>query len=254
MVDLTLITCLAPCLSGGGTSRDVVDLLVPLLGSGVPLVVYVDREFKEELEGRLAGQPVRLEDSSPERRRSSIGSIAELERLRAASTLPGIPPLDTFVVTLTKMGMLHDQSIWDPFGTRHLAWIDADIARSVHPRYLAGLRLLDALPCLLPRFLLMARSTPTADAAGRAAASRVQGQFFGGATDAIPEVNALYYRLLDDLLRQGELPTEESILTGLLDRHPERFDRFVLQENGLLGAFFEEMRTGRVPIERTLIY
>ena len=133
-------------------------------------------------------------------------------------------------------------------------WIDADITVSVHQRYFTDDRVLDLMPNLLRRFLFLTRPTAVTDAAGTAGASRVQGQIFGGEPTDIGHANALYYQLLEDSMRQQRLTTEESIFTQMIERSPERFDRFVLQDNGLPGRLFEEVRTGRVSLERTTIY
>jgi hypothetical protein len=254
VVDLTIVTCVAPCIAGGRSFEEAATLLEPLVQADVPLVVYAEECWQQAIRARWARESVRVHPTSASRRLASFASRAQLQAALDAS--PGVDErsLDTFVVVLTKMGMLHDQSIWNPFGTRHLAWVDADVAASVHPRYFTDARLLDQLPCLLGRFLLLTRPAAVTDAAGRPAASRVQGQLFGGALAEIAEANALYYALLEQALRSQELPTEESIFTRMLERHPERFDRFGLQDNGLLGVLFEEMRSGRVAIERTRVY
>lgn len=254
VVDLTIVSCVVPTLLGGRELDDAAALLQPLLDAGVPMVLYVEQGWKERIEARCAGDVVRCQDTSASRRWAGFALRAELETARAASAHPDLPSLDYFVATLTKMGMLHDQSIWNPFGTRYLAWIDADLTASVHPRYFTDARLLEALPGLLRRFLVLSRPSFIADAAGVARASRVQTQLFGGEVREIAHVNAMYFQLLEQMLRDGELPTDEAILTRLLERHPERFDRFVLQENGLAGCLFEEMRSMRVSIEHTAVF
>ena len=254
MVDLTVVGCLAPCLAGGRDLDAAAHLMQPLVDSGVPLVVYVEAEWKEPLQARWAVDSVRLHETTAPRRWAAFGLRAELEAAWAATPRPQRPSLDACVTNLTKMGMLHDQSIWNPYGTRHLVWLDSDVAASVHPAYFTQERLLDRLPYLLQRFLVLKRPSAVSDAAGTADAARVQGQLFGGELGEIAHVNALYYQRLDQCLRQGVLPTAESLFTRLLDEHPDRFDRFVLQDNGLLGLLFAEMRRGRVSIERTKVY
>lgn len=254
MVDLTIVSCLAPCLLGGRDREEATRLFQPLLDAGVPLVVYVEDAWKDALQARCPSASTRLHETSAGRRREAFAMRAELEAACAAATTSHLPAFDFFVTTLTKMGMLHDQSIWNPFGTRHLAWIDPDVAASVHPRTFTAERVFDSLPALLSRFLLLTRPSPVADAARTPAASRVQTQLFGGRLEDIGHCNALYYQLLEHLLRSGELPTDESIFTRLLEGEPERFDRFVLQDNGLAGFFFEALRSGRVSIECTKVY
>ncbi len=254
MADLTIVTCLAPCLAGEPEIEAAVRLLQPLADAGIPLVVYVEESWKDALPSRCAADTTRLHETSAARRWATFGLKAELEAAWVAAAGPQRPSLDYFTTTLTKMGMLHDQSIWNPFGTRHLVWIDADVAASVHPGYFADERLLDRLPHLLQRFFILARPCPVTDAAGTADAARVQGQLFGGELGEIAQTNALYYQTLDQCLRQKTLPTQESLFTRMLQQHPERFDRFVLQDNGLLGFLFAEMRRGQVSIERTSVY
>jgi hypothetical protein len=254
VVDLTIVSCLAPCLLGQRDFEETARLFQPLLDADVPLVVYVEDAWKEPIQARCSGGSARFHATSASRRWATFALRAELEATCALSPRSDRPTLDYLVTTLTKMGMLHDQSIWNPFGTRHLVWIDADVPASVHPRYFTDERILDALPCLLRRFLLLTRPSAVTDAAGAVGGSRVQGQLFGGELAEIARANALYYQLLEQLLRQGELPTDESIFTRMVEGYPERFDRFVLQENGLVGSLFEEMRSGRVSIERTAVY
>jgi len=254
MIDLTLVSCVAPCILEGQDGTGAARLLEPLVEARVPLVVYVEEEWRAAVEAGTGGELLRVRPTSAPDRHREFGTRRALEATWRAAARAGLPSLDYFVLTLGKMGMLHDQSIWDPFGTRHLAWIDADVAASVNPLYLTRARLLDSLPSLLSGFFLLTRPSPCADAAGRENASRVQTQLFGGEAGAIAEVNTAYFQLLEAVLGAGELPTDEFLFTELLTRTPERFDRFVLQENGLLGVLFEQMRTGYVPIERTAMH
>lgn len=254
MVDLTIVSCLAPSLAGGRDVDEAAHLFQPLVDSGVPIVVYVEEQWKRAIRARYGGDQVRLHETSAERRAAAFAMRAELEVARTALARADLPTIECSIAMLTKMGMLHDQSIWNPHGTRHLVWIDADVAVSVYPRYFTDEHLLDVLPCLLQRFFLLMRPSAVPDATGAAAGSRIQGQLFGGELRHIAEVNALYYQTLEQVLSRGELPTEERLLTHLVDQFPERFDRFILQENGLLGTLFEAMRAGRVAIERTTVY
>lgn len=233
---------------------EAAGLLQTLLAAGVPAVVYVDDGWADRLRARNGSEYVRLHPTSARRRLESFAFAAELTAAWEGARRPGLPGLDYFAAILSKMGMLHDQSIWNPFGTRALVWIDADMAASVHRRYFTDEHVLDLLPRLLDRFLFLTRPTAVADAAGSERSSRVQGQLFGGELGHIAEANALYYQLLGPSMREGRLPTDESIFTAMIDRHPERFDRFVLQENGLPGLLFEHMRAGRASIERTTLH
>jgi hypothetical protein len=250
--DVTIVSCLSPCL-GRPDFDEAAALLDPLLRAGLPAVVYVESEWMAPLQARNLSAGVSLRATSAPQRLESLGFSSEIIAAWKAASRPDLPALDHFVAILGKMGMLHDQSIWNPFGTRHLAWVDADLTASVHWRYFTDERLLDLLPSLLQRFLFLSRPNAVTDAAGTPRASRVQAQLFGGALADIRDANALYYALLDHPLRHGRLPTDESIFTAMLERCPERFDRVVLQDNGLAGTLFEQMRSGRVALEQTAL-
>lgn len=252
MSDLTIVSCLARCL--GHEFTGAVSLLQPLLEAGVPVVVYVDDAWREALQEQYPAEHARFHESSPQRRLASFAFRQELIAAWETSSSPDLPGVDYFVALLSKMGMLHDQSIWNPFGTRYLVWIDADITLSVHRRYFTDDHVLDLMPNLLRRFLFLTRPAAVTDAAGTSGASRVQGQIFGGEPTDIGYANALYYQLLEDSMRQRRLTTEETLFTQMIERSPERFDRFVLQDSGLPGLLFEQVRTGRVSLERTTIY
>jgi hypothetical protein len=254
VIDLTVVTCLAPSLLGDPDLDRVARLLEPLVAGEVSLVAYVERAWKAPLAIRPSLAGVRWQETSAAQRWAGFSHKAELETAHAAPSPSPRPSLDYFVTTLTRMGMLHDQSIWNPFGTRYLVWIDADLTASVHSRYFTDERLLTMLPCLMERFLLLTRPRAVTDAAGVAAAARVQSQLFGGELTQIAEVNARYYQLLAESLQRGQLPSADALFSRILAAEPERFDRVVLQDNGLLGPLFEALRAGQVPLERTVVY
>jgi hypothetical protein len=254
MVDLTIVSCLAPCVLGESDLAAAERLVEPIAETGVPAAIYVEDCWTRALEDRFPTGPIRFHATSARRRRAAFALCPELEAARRTLDASAAPTLDCWIASITKIGMLHDQSIWNPFGTRHVVWIDADMSVSVNSRYFTEARALERIPALLGRFLLLVRPSAVADELGRPGRSRVQAQLFGGELGAIAAVNASYYQRLEQLLRAGELPTPESILTSLLEQNPDRFDRFVLQDNGLAGALFEAVRTSRVAIERTVLY
>lgn len=166
-------------------------------------------------------------------------------------------------VVMSKMAMLNDQQLLDPFGTDRFLWIDAGLARTCG-YYLNNPEWLRRVGAVLERFLFicfpyigndeihgfdrgaMARLAET-DYVRRVA----RGGLFGGTREHIAEANRLYYRLLELSLAQGEMGTEESIFTIMSYLEPERFDRFEIGANGLIGPFFEALLAGPVALTRT---
>jgi hypothetical protein len=166
-------------------------------------------------------------------------------------------------MVMSKMGMLHDQSIINPFATEHFLWVDGGLASTCgaalgDPRWPARI-----VP-LLRRFLFLC--FPYEDGGeihgfDRAAIARLartdhvrwvaRGGLFGGERTAIAAANRLYYRLLEASLAQGEMGTEESIFSIMTYREPERYDRFMLSADGLIGPFLHALLHDPVPVVTT---
>lgn len=166
-------------------------------------------------------------------------------------------------MVMSKMGMLHDQSIINPFGTDHFLWIDGGIA-STCGAYLEDSRWLAHLVPLLGKFLFLCFPYEGGDEihgfARRAIAEFAQtdhvrwvarGGLFGGEKGAIARANRLYYRLLELSLAQGEMGTEESIFSIMTYREPDSYDRFRLPDDGLILHFLDALITGPVPVVTT---
>ena len=166
-------------------------------------------------------------------------------------------------LVMSKLPMLNDQQLLNPFGTERFLWLDAGLARTCGA-FLARPDWLNRIGSVLERFLLIC--FPYTDGteihgfereamAGLAGTDRIRrvarGGLFGGCRDAIAQANALYYRLLELSFAQGEMGTEESILTIMSYLQPEHIDRFDIAGDGLLGPFFEALRAGPIRLTRT---
>src|SRR5262249_53119310 len=128
-------------------------------------------------------------------------------------------------MVMSKMSMLHDQTIINPFGTDHLAWIDAGIA-STCGAYLGDVHWVARLPLLLKKFLFLcfpyeggaevhgfAREPMASFARTDYVRWVARGGLFGGSRTAIAHVNRLYARWLEVTLAHGEMGTEESVFS-----------------------------------------
>ena len=163
-------------------------------------------------------------------------------------------------MVMSKMGMLHDQSIINPFGTDHLVWIDAGIA-STCGAYLGDPRWVARLPALLKKFLFLcfpyeggeevhgfARDPMASFARTDHVRWVPRGGLFGGDRNAIGGVHRSYYRWLELTLEQGEMGTEESVFSIMASRDPDRYHRFLLPDDGLILHFFDALIRGPVRI------
>jgi hypothetical protein len=68
-----------------------------------------------------------------------------------------------------------------------------------------------------------------------------RGGLFGGTKEAINSANALYYSLLQRSLSAGYMGTEESIFSIMAYLEPERYRRYLLDENGLVVKFIQAL-------------
>ena len=152
-------------------------------------------------------------------------------------------------IVQSKMFMLHDVTIWNPFDTDKFIWLDAGITNTVYNKYFTENGVLDKITDYLDPFLFLSYPYESSgeihgfkfDAMNRYAGSKVEyvcrGGLFGGTKKAIHEANGIYYSLLDRSLSEGFMGTEESIFSVMSYLKPEMFRRYSLDSNGLIVKF-----------------
>ena len=163
-------------------------------------------------------------------------------------------------IVQSKMFMLNDASIMNPFDTEYLYWVDAGITNTVPHGHLADDNVLDKLSEYSDPFLFL--SYPyIADkeihgfdyqAMNRISENEVKyvcrGGIFGGQKQAINNANATYYSLLEHTLAQDLMGTEESIFTIMSYAEPSVYRRFELDENGLIVKFTQAIKENTVTL------
>ena len=161
-------------------------------------------------------------------------------------------------LVMSKMFLLHDAKIMDPFDSEHMFWIDAGLSNTVHPGYFTHDRVQEKLPKYFHKFGFVCFpykpnteihgfSYPKINEyAGDDVGLVARGGFFGGPKESISEVNSIYYQTLMSTLKDGYMGTEESIFSILLYRHRDSFQFYEIEENGLIGKFFEDLKEDRL--------
>lgn len=161
-------------------------------------------------------------------------------------------------VVMSKMFLLNNASIFNPFSSEYFYWIDAGITNTVHPGYFYKDGVFDNIPALTDRvnkFLFISypyiggeeiHGFPRKEIAQKAKTKYVEyvcrGGFFGGKTEQIHEINSIYYSILSDTINSGYMGTEESIFTIISHLYPHKVYRFEIEDNGLIWPFFEAMK------------
>ncbi|MBX3134094.1 MAG: glycosyltransferase [Gemmatimonadaceae bacterium] len=256
--------------AGTGFRRDFAqyrERFGELLLADAPMVIYGDPTLREFVEAQRAGRPTQFIErpAASFRERFDLYRLVEAIRLNPAwraqatwlaespqATLPLYNPM-----VMSKMFLLNDARIGNPFGSSHFAWIDGAITSTVPAQLFSEERVLDRVWSLLDRFFFV--SFPYRDGAEihgftRAGMRRFsgvdpqyvcRGGFFGGHRDVLAEVNEHYYALLSATLHEGEMGTEESVFTLMALEEPELYRRYELrdEDHGLLQPFFEFVRT-----------
>ena len=237
-----------------------------LLEADVPMVVFGDESLRGFVHDHRDGRPTDFRVRPASYFRSNFDCYAQVQSIRAdpawlgqagwlpASTQASLELYNPMV--MSKMFMLNDASIWNPFGTSHFAWLDGAITNTVHPGYFTRDRCLSRVERWLEKFFFVSFPyTGGGEIHGFAREGMreycgvdpqfvCRGGFFGGHVDCLREVNAHYYEVLSSSLHAGYMGTEESVFTIMAYEEPDLYDRFALREQdaGLLGHFFEQVK------------
>lgn len=165
-------------------------------------------------------------------------------------------------IVQSKMFMLHDASIWNPFNTDYFFWLDAGITSTVPSGHLIHDKALDRLTDYGNPFLFLSYPYESAGEihgfdqkemdriAGEPVKYVCRGGLFGGHKEQIHEANGTYYTLLQDTLNRGYMGTEESLFTLMSYREPQIYRRFMLDDNGLIVKFTEALLKNTVELEK----
>lgn len=157
-------------------------------------------------------------------------------------------------LVMSKVFLLHDAKILDPFNSTHLYWLDGGITNTVHPGYFTKDGVIDKLDNTRDKisficFPYKAESEihgfefkKLCEYAGDFVDKVGRGGFFGGPKEMIGEFNTLYYNLMNRTLSDGYMGTEESLFSILLYKYPEKFQYYLIESNGLVSKFFEDVK------------
>jgi len=157
-------------------------------------------------------------------------------------------------LVMSKMFLLHDAKILDPFNSDLMFWIDAGLTNTVHQGYFTHDKVLDNLTKYIDKFSFVCfpyeanseihgfKFDEICRISGKKVDRVARGGFFGGPKDSISDANGIYYNLLSSTLSENLMGTEESIFSIMCYKHSDMFDFFEIESNGLFGKFFEDLK------------
>jgi hypothetical protein len=163
-------------------------------------------------------------------------------------------------LVMSKMFMLNNVTIWNPFNSDYFFWIDGGITSTVHYGYFTHDKVFDKIPKVLEDnkdFIFLSypydgghevhgfKREPLAKLCNTSYVKYVcRGGFFGGKKETINQINGLYYSYLKNSLYDGLMGTEESIFTILMHNHGDIISQYMIEMNGLVWPFFEDVKNG----------
>ena len=163
-------------------------------------------------------------------------------------------------IVQSKMFMLHDATIWNPFDSEYFFWLDAGITNTVPHSHLVENNVLDSLSNYGNPFLFLSYPYEAnteihgfeINAMNMYSGDNVKyvcrGGLFGGHKDQIKEANATYYSLLQKTLNSGYMGTEESLFTIMSYNEPDLYKRYELDGNGLIVKFTQALIDNNVKL------
>jgi hypothetical protein len=166
-------------------------------------------------------------------------------------------------MVMSKMFLLHNAKIFNPFSTEYMFWLDGGITNTVHPGYFSHDKVLHKLEHIVKKLLFICFPYETTTEIHGFSISEMnkicdtdsnvnrvaRGGFFGGHIDYISDANNLYYSLLNDTLSRDLMGTEESIFTIMTYKDPDIYRYETIESNGLISTFFEKLKNSQTDSE-----
>jgi hypothetical protein len=169
-------------------------------------------------------------------------------------------------LVMSKVFLLNDARIMDPFNSDMMFWIDAGLTNTVHPGYFTHDKVLDKLSKYISKFSFVCfpynaeteihgfEYNRLNNIAGDKVNKVARGGFFGGPKHTIGDINGIYYNLLQSTLNEGLMGTEESIFSIMCYKHSDIVNYFEIDSNGLIGKFFENLKNDELKLKSENIH
>lgn len=159
----------------------------------------------------------------------------------------------------TKMFMVNDSAIMNPFDSDYFFWIDGGLTSTVSSGYFLEDKVLDNLENYLTthnaKYLYLTfpyEGNSEIHGFERTSLAKycntdfvryvARGGFFGGHKQTVHRVNSLYYDILNSSLRDNLMGADECIFTILCYLYSDFIHQFKIKSDGLVWPFFEELK------------
>ena len=165
-------------------------------------------------------------------------------------------------IVMSKMFLLNDASIMDPFNSSHLVWIDGALTNTVHEGYFWHDKVIPKLEKYFNKFSFVCfpydgkveihgfKYQEICEYSESEVNRVARGGIFGGPKDSISKLNGIYYNLLNETLSRDLMGTEESLFTIMTYKYPELIQYYEIEMNGLLSLFFENLKNDTLVVKQ----
>ena len=252
-----------------------------LLEADVQMCVWIPQELEQEVLEARKGKPTKIfikdlkdfEEWNPFFK--DIDKIRKRKKwINTSSWLKDSPQAKLKYynpMMFTKMFMVNDSAVTDPFNSEYYFWIDGGLSSTVPLGYFTHDNVLNNLENYIDandRKFLHITYPYTAnneihgfDREGMAKYCGIdfvenisRGGFWGGHKEELHKLNALYYEVMESTLKEGYMGADECLFTILAHRHQDLIKAFKIKGDGLVWPFFEELKKYNVKSNRTALY
>jgi hypothetical protein len=239
-----------------------------LLETDVQMCIWIPEYLKEDVEKIRGDKPTKIFIKNVEDFKTWNPFFDKIQEIRnnvewknSANWLSESPQAELEyynAMMFTKMFMLNDSVLVNPFNSDYFFWLDGGITNTVNKGYFLKDQVLNNLDNYVlsnsNKIVHIAYPYESNDEVHgferKAMASYCntdfvrlisRGGFFGGNKDNIHQLNMLYYNIMEKTLKDGLMGADECLFTILAYRHQELIHRYEISGNGLVWPFFEEL-------------
>lgn len=240
-----------------------------MLEVDVQMCIWIPSDLKSDVERIRGNKPTRIfikEVSDFETWNPFFNKIQEIRKsenwLSQAGWLRESPQacLESYnAMMFTKMFMLNDSAITNPFNSKYFYWIDGGLTNTVNKGYFQKDLVLDNLGNFMSqkdiKYIHLAypyegsteiHGFERTAMAGYCNTDYVRyvcrGGFFGGEKEVIHQLNNQYYSIMENTLKSGYMGADECFFTILTHTYPNLIYKYDIESNGLVWPFFEELK------------
>jgi hypothetical protein len=249
--------------------EDYKNRFFEMLETNVQMCIWIPSELKSEVERIRNGKPTKIfikENKDFETWNPFFDQIQKIRQdeswLSQAGWLRDSPQAALRyynAMMFTKMFMVNDSAITNPFNSKYFFWVDGGLTNTVNTGYFHNDDVLNNLENYMlenkAEFINITypyEGSTEIHGFERNAMARycntdfvkyvARGGFFGGEKDAVHNLNSLYYSLAESTLKEGLMGADECLFTILCHTHQDLIYKFNIEGNGLVWPFFEKLK------------